>query len=613
MLARARPHVHHEVGAADGVLVMLHHDDRVAEVAQVRERGDEPFVVALMQADGRLVQNVQHAHEPRADLRGEPDALRLAAGERGRGPLEREVVQPHVHEELEPRLDLLHDGPGDVALLALEGKPLEEAQTLGRAHLGDLVDGLAAHRHRENLRLQALAAAGGARHDGEVALQLLALRVALRLLVAAHDRRERALPLDAPIRLAPVHGHVVHAHLLLAEAVQKRVLRLLGHVLPRRVLVHAQVLRHGAQHLRVVVARAEGGDHALGKRQRRVGHHEGGVHLLAAADAEAIRACAVGGVEAEVARLQLVHRMAVLGAREREREDMLARPEATRRARGAPAALPERLAVRPQHLHEHTPVGELRGHLHRLGDAARGALFQLHAVNHHVDEVLDLLVERTRLAVELHDLAVDAHAGEALARQVGEQLRELALAAGHHGRHDDGLGVGRERQYLVGHLVGGLLHDGPPALRAVRHAHAREQKAQVVVYLGGGANSGAGVFARGLLVDGHRGRQPVDAVEVGLAHLPEEHARVAGEALHVAALALGVHRVEGERRLAAARQPRDHHELVTGYREVDVLEIVLAGALDDDGVLSHALPYPVHRPARGATRAEMSVSCDQSL
>ena len=29
VLARARAHVHHEVGAADGVLVVLHHDDGV--------------------------------------------------------------------------------------------------------------------------------------------------------------------------------------------------------------------------------------------------------------------------------------------------------------------------------------------------------------------------------------------------------------------------------------------------------------------------------------------------------------------------------------------------------------------------------------------------------
>ena len=54
-LARARPHVDHEVGAADGVLVVLDHDDGVAEIAQVLQRGDKPLVVALMQANRRFV------------------------------------------------------------------------------------------------------------------------------------------------------------------------------------------------------------------------------------------------------------------------------------------------------------------------------------------------------------------------------------------------------------------------------------------------------------------------------------------------------------------------------------------------------------------------------
>jgi hypothetical protein len=39
------------VGGADGVLVMLDDDHRVAEVAQASERGKKPLVVALVQTD----------------------------------------------------------------------------------------------------------------------------------------------------------------------------------------------------------------------------------------------------------------------------------------------------------------------------------------------------------------------------------------------------------------------------------------------------------------------------------------------------------------------------------------------------------------------------------
>ena len=78
------PDVDDVVGDADRLLVVLDDDHGVAEVAQAHQRVDEPLVVALVQPDRRLVEHVEHADEPAADLRREPDALRLAAGERAR-------------------------------------------------------------------------------------------------------------------------------------------------------------------------------------------------------------------------------------------------------------------------------------------------------------------------------------------------------------------------------------------------------------------------------------------------------------------------------------------------------------------------------------------------
>ena len=63
---------------------MLHNDQCVAEVAQMAQRRKETVVVALMEADARLIENVEHAHQPRADLCRETDALCLAARERTR-------------------------------------------------------------------------------------------------------------------------------------------------------------------------------------------------------------------------------------------------------------------------------------------------------------------------------------------------------------------------------------------------------------------------------------------------------------------------------------------------------------------------------------------------
>jgi hypothetical protein len=82
MDARAGADVEDVVGLADRLLVMFHHDDRVALVAQVLQRREQPVVVALVQADGRLVEDVEDAGQAGADLGGEPDALALAARQR---------------------------------------------------------------------------------------------------------------------------------------------------------------------------------------------------------------------------------------------------------------------------------------------------------------------------------------------------------------------------------------------------------------------------------------------------------------------------------------------------------------------------------------------------
>ena len=94
--AGAGAEVDDPVGGAHHRLVVLDDEDGVAEVAQALERGDEAVVVGGVEADGGLVADVEDAHERRADLRGEADALGLAAGERAGAAVEREVVEADV-------------------------------------------------------------------------------------------------------------------------------------------------------------------------------------------------------------------------------------------------------------------------------------------------------------------------------------------------------------------------------------------------------------------------------------------------------------------------------------------------------------------------------------
>ena len=123
---------------------------------------------------------------------------------------------------------------------------------------------------------------------------------------------------------------------------------------------------------------------------------------------------------------------------------------------------------------------------------------------------------------------------------------------------------------------------GAPADRAVRLADPRPQQPQVVVDLGHRADRRARVARGRLLVDRDRRREPLDRVHVRLVHLPEELAGVGRQRLDVAALALGVDRVERQARLARARQPGYHDQRVARQRQRDVLEVVLARPRDDD-------------------------------
>ena len=98
---------------------MLDHDDGVAEIAQVPERFQQTVVIALVQADGRLVEHVHH-HQPGADLRrARPDALRLATGQGFALRSSEDSNRPDVVEKPDPVADFPDDALGDLPLAAV--------------------------------------------------------------------------------------------------------------------------------------------------------------------------------------------------------------------------------------------------------------------------------------------------------------------------------------------------------------------------------------------------------------------------------------------------------------------------------------------------------------
>jgi hypothetical protein len=203
--------------------------------------------------------------------------------------------------------------------------------------------------------------------------------------------------------------------------------------------------------------------------------------------------------------------------------------------------------------------------------------------------VLDPLVE-PQVVGQLHDLAVHPGADEAALRHVGEEVLELALLAADDRGEDHEPGCVGQRQHAADDLLAGLGGDRAAAPRAVPLPEPGEQHPQVVGDFGDGADRAPRVAAGGLLLDADGRGQPADVVHVRLRELAEELAGVAGQALDVPPLALGVDGVEREGRFARTAHAGEDDELVPGQFEIDVLEVVFPRPADDDGLGVHRGP-----------------------
>jgi len=138
------------------------------------------------------------------------------------------------------------------------------------------------------------------------------------------------------------------------------------------------------------------------------------------------------------------------------------------------------------------------------------------------------------------------------------------------------LGAGALRG--IGRKVLGVQHRLPGRVAAgagVEHADRAGQG-------GDAAHRRARAGRAALLLQGHGRGQAFDGIDIRHADLVDQAPGIGGDRFEVAALGLGVEGGEGQRRLARAGHPGEHHQGVAGDVDVDVLEVVLAGATDAD-------------------------------
>ena len=120
----------------DRLRLVLDDEHRVALVAQPQQQVVHPLDVVRVQPDRRLVEDVGHVGERRPEVADHLGALRLAARQRARRPVEREVAQPDLHERVEGLLQR-REQRRDRRLVEA-AHPLGQVADLHRAGVGDV-------------------------------------------------------------------------------------------------------------------------------------------------------------------------------------------------------------------------------------------------------------------------------------------------------------------------------------------------------------------------------------------------------------------------------------------------------------------------------------------
>ena len=231
--------------------------------------------------------------------------------------------------------------------------------------------------------------------------------------------------------------------------------------------------------------------------------------------------------------------------------------------------------------HDHRRPAELQG---GVEGGAKGPLvggIDGEDRDRKVDVVLAVAVEARPLAGR-QVLAVHPQVRVALARRPAGEVRVVPLAGDDEGGEQLHRSAAELAHYARQHRVAGLRLDGPLAVGTVLDPELREQQPQEMVDLGRGRDGALGPAAARPLLDGDGRRDPEDRVHVGAGGRLHELPRVGVERLEVAALSFREHDVEREGALSAPADSGDRGEPIARQPDVDVLEVVVAGAADLD-------------------------------
>ena len=187
-----------------------------------------------------------------------------------------------------------------------------------------------------------------------------------------------------------------------------------------------------------------------------------------------------------------------------------------------------------------------------------------------------------RGGISADGFAVDEDAEVALGAEKGEEIRGFCVGGDGDGKGDEDVLAFQVLRGPGGGGFGRVRLDGVASVRIVSDGEAGEEEFQVIVNLRERADGGAGGADVVFLLDGDGWRDAFDGIDERLVHAVEKLPDVRGKSFHVAALPLGVERVEGERGFPGAGRAGDNREFPERDIEIEALEVMLAATTEGD-------------------------------
>ncbi len=112
-----RPHVDDMVCLAHHHVIMLHHHNGIAQVAELFQYGNQFFRIPAVKSDRRFVEDIQGIGQVTAEAAGELYALAFPTTEAIGQTVQREVTEAYILECFEPMQDFGKDPFGNLLII----------------------------------------------------------------------------------------------------------------------------------------------------------------------------------------------------------------------------------------------------------------------------------------------------------------------------------------------------------------------------------------------------------------------------------------------------------------------------------------------------------------